>query len=99
DRAELQFATVIGAVLGGVTGYLLCYMVESGGWFKILIFVLIGAVVGTGMVFCLRSRHRGGTNPRRYCPATPSERISCFAGTFQCLHASTRFCSLVAIVC
>jgi FtsH-binding integral membrane protein len=55
DRAELQVAAVIGAVLGGVTGYLLSYLVESGGWLKILIWALIGAVVVTGMVFCLRA--------------------------------------------
>ena len=54
DRAELQVAAVIGAVLGGVTGYLLSNLVESGGWLKILIWALIGAVVVTGMVFCLR---------------------------------------------
>ena len=53
DRAELQVAAVIGAVLGGVTGYLLSNLVESGGWLKILIWALIGAVVVTGMVFCL----------------------------------------------
>jgi uncharacterized membrane protein YeaQ/YmgE (transglycosylase-associated protein family) len=40
-------------VLGGVTGYLLSYLVESGGWLKILIWALIGAVVVTGIVFCL----------------------------------------------
>jgi len=55
DRAELQVAAVIGAVLGGVIGYLLSHMVESGGWVKILIWALIGAVVVTGMVFCLRA--------------------------------------------
>ena len=55
DRAELQVAAVIGAVLGGVTGYLLSYLVESGGWLKILIWALIGAVVVTGMVFCLQA--------------------------------------------
>jgi len=55
DRAELQVAAVIGAVLGGVTGYFLSHMVESGGWLKILIWALIGAVVVTGMVFCLRA--------------------------------------------
>ena len=37
DRAELLVAAVIGAVLGGVTGYLLSSLVESGGWLKILI--------------------------------------------------------------
>jgi uncharacterized membrane protein YeaQ/YmgE (transglycosylase-associated protein family) len=55
DRAELQVAAVIGAVLGGVIGCLLSYLVESGGWLKILIWALIGAVVVTGMVFCLRA--------------------------------------------
>ena len=53
--AELQVAAAIGAVLGGVTGYLLGYLVESDGWLKILIWALIGAVVVTGMVFCLRA--------------------------------------------
>jgi len=55
DRAVLQVAAAIGAVLGGVTGYLLSNLVESGGWLKILIWALIGAVVVTGMVFCLRA--------------------------------------------
>ena len=55
DRAELQVAAAIGAVLGGVTGYLLSNLVESGGWLKILIWALIGAVVVTGIVFCLRA--------------------------------------------
>jgi len=55
DRAALQVAAVVGAVLGGVTGYLLSYLVESGGWLKILIWALIGAVVLTGIVFCLRA--------------------------------------------
>jgi uncharacterized membrane protein YeaQ/YmgE (transglycosylase-associated protein family) len=55
DRAELQVAAVIGAVLGAVTGYLLSNLVESGGWLKILIWALIGAVVVSGMVFCLQA--------------------------------------------
>jgi hypothetical protein len=54
DRAELQVAAVIGAVLGGVTGYLLSNLVESGGWFKILIWALIGAAVVSGLVYVLR---------------------------------------------
>ena len=54
DRAELQVAAVVGAVLGGVTRYLLSYLVESGGWLKILIWAIIGAVVVSGMVFGLR---------------------------------------------
>ena len=52
DRAELQVAAVIGAVFGGV---LLSRMAENSGWLKILIWALIGAVVATGMVFCLRA--------------------------------------------
>jgi len=55
DRTELQVAAVIGAVLGSVTGDLLSNLVESGGWLKILIWALIGAVVVTGMVFCLQA--------------------------------------------
>ena len=55
DRAELLVAAIIGAVLGGVIGYLLSSLVESGGWLKILIWPLIGAVVFTGLGFCLRS--------------------------------------------
>src|SRR6516162_6779744 len=51
DRAELLVAAIIGAMLGGVTGYLLSSLVESGGWLKILIWPLIGAVVFTGLVF------------------------------------------------
>jgi len=42
---------VIGAVLGGVTGYLLSNLVESGGSFKILIWAFIGATVVSGLVF------------------------------------------------
>ena len=55
DRTELQVAALIGAVLGGVTGYVLSYLVESGGWLKILIWALIGAAVASGLVFCLRA--------------------------------------------
>ena len=54
DRAELQVAAVIGAVLGGGTGYLISDLAGIGGWPKILIWALIGAVVVTGIVFCLR---------------------------------------------
>jgi uncharacterized membrane protein YeaQ/YmgE (transglycosylase-associated protein family) len=50
DRAELQVAAVVGAVLGGVTGYATDY-----GWFKILIWALIGAVVVSGAVYCYRA--------------------------------------------
>ena len=55
DRAALQVAAVVGAVLGSITGYLLSNLVESGGWLKILIWALIGAIVVTGIVFCLRA--------------------------------------------
>ena len=41
DRAELQVAAVIGAVLGDVTGYPLSNLVESGGWLKILTWALM----------------------------------------------------------
>jgi uncharacterized membrane protein YeaQ/YmgE (transglycosylase-associated protein family) len=48
---------VIGAVLGGVTGYLLSNLVEGGGSFlkKMLIWTVIGATVVSGLVFCLRA--------------------------------------------
>jgi F0F1-type ATP synthase assembly protein I len=55
DRAELQVAAVIGAVLGGVTGYLISHQAGTGGWPKIVIWALIGAVVVSGTVFCLRA--------------------------------------------
>ena len=51
DRVELPVAAIIGASLGGVTGYLLSYLVESGGWLKIFIWALIGVAVFTGLVF------------------------------------------------
>ena len=55
DRAALQIAAVVGAMLGGIAGYVLSYQVENGGWFKILIWALIGAVIVSGAVFCLRA--------------------------------------------
>ena len=55
DRAELLVAAVIGAVLGGVTGYLISDLAGSGGWPKILIWALIGAVVLSGAVYKLRA--------------------------------------------
>ena len=55
ERAKLLVAAVIGAVLGGVTGYLISYLAGSGGWPKILIWALIGAVVISGMVYCIRA--------------------------------------------
>ena len=48
DRAELRVAAVAGAVLGIVTGY-------SLGWFNMLIWALIGAVVVSGAVYCYRA--------------------------------------------
>jgi hypothetical protein len=51
DRAELQVAAVIGAVLGGVTGYIISDLAGRGGWPKLLIWALVGAVVVTGIVF------------------------------------------------
>jgi hypothetical protein len=50
DRAALQIAGVVGAVLGGVTGYVL-----YGGWPKILIWALIGAVIVAGAVYSVRA--------------------------------------------
>ena len=49
DRVELLIAALVGAVLGIVTGYLL-----EHGWFNILIWALIGAVVVSGAVYCYR---------------------------------------------
>jgi hypothetical protein len=49
DREKLQVAAIIGAALGVVTGYLLGH-----GWINILIWGLIGAVVVSGLVYCLR---------------------------------------------
>jgi hypothetical protein len=49
-RTELQVAAVVGAVLGGVTGYATSY-----GLLKIVVWALIGAVVVSGMVYCLRA--------------------------------------------
>jgi hypothetical protein len=49
DREKLQVAAIVGAALGVVTGYLLGH-----GWLNILIWGLIGAVVVSGLVYCLR---------------------------------------------
>ena len=50
DRAELQIAAVVGAALGIVTGYAI-----GKPLFGILIWGLIGAVVVSGMVYCLQA--------------------------------------------
>jgi hypothetical protein len=50
NQAELKVAAVIGALLGIVTGYLV-----GGEWLIMLIWALIGAVVVSGMVYCLRA--------------------------------------------
>ena len=50
DRAKLQLAAVTGAVLGIVTGSL-----AGSGWFIVLIWTLIGAVVVSGLVYCLQA--------------------------------------------
>ena len=50
DRAKLQLAAVTGAVLGIVTGSL-----AGSGWFIVLIWTLIGAVVASGLVYCLQA--------------------------------------------
>jgi hypothetical protein len=50
DRVKLQIAAVIGAVLGGLTGY-----VAEKPLFGILIWALIGAVIVAGAVYCYRA--------------------------------------------
>jgi F0F1-type ATP synthase assembly protein I len=50
DRAKLQIAAVFGAVFGILTGY-----VVGHPPFGILIWGLIGAVVGAGAVYCYRA--------------------------------------------
>jgi uncharacterized membrane protein len=50
DRAKLQIAAVVGAVFGILTGY-----VVGHPPFGILIWGLIGAVVGAGAVYCYRA--------------------------------------------
>jgi hypothetical protein len=51
DRAELQNAAVIGAVLGIVTGY----VVLGKPLLAVVIWALIGAVVVSGAVYCYRA--------------------------------------------
>jgi uncharacterized membrane protein len=48
-RVALLVAALAGAALGIVTGYSLGH-----GWFNILIWALIGAVVVSGAVYCYR---------------------------------------------
>ena len=51
DQVELIVAAVLGAALFGIlTGYSL-----ENGWFGIIIWALIGAVVVSGAVYCLRA--------------------------------------------
>jgi hypothetical protein len=50
DRAKLQVAAVIGALLGIVTGYVVGHPL-----YGILIWGLIGAVVVAGAVYCYRA--------------------------------------------
>jgi len=50
DRAKLQVAAVVGALLGIVTGYVL-----GKPLLGILIWALIGAVVVSGTAYCLRA--------------------------------------------
>jgi uncharacterized membrane protein (Fun14 family) len=50
DRAKLQIAAVVGAVLGIVTGYAL-----GKPWLAIVIWALIGAVVVSGAAYCYRA--------------------------------------------
>jgi F0F1-type ATP synthase assembly protein I len=49
DQVELIVAAVLGALFGILTGYSL-----ENGWFGIIIWALIGAVVVSGAVYCLR---------------------------------------------
>jgi F0F1-type ATP synthase assembly protein I len=50
DRLELLIAALVSALLGIVTGY-----VAGKPSFGTLIWALIGAVVVSGMVYCLRA--------------------------------------------
>ena len=51
DQVELIVAAVLGAALFGI---LIGYSLENG-WFGIIIWALIGAVVVSGAVYCLRA--------------------------------------------
>jgi uncharacterized membrane protein (Fun14 family) len=50
DRAKLQIAAVVGAVLGVVTGYAL-----GKPSLAIVIWALIGAVIVSGAAYCYRA--------------------------------------------
>ena len=50
DQVELIVAAVLGALFGILTGYSL-----ENGWFVIIIWALIGAVVVSGALYCLRA--------------------------------------------
>ena len=50
DQVELIVAAVLGAALFGI---LIGYSLENG-WFGIIIWALIGAVVVSGALYCLR---------------------------------------------
>jgi len=50
DQVELIVAAVLGTLFGILTGYSL-----ENGWFGIIIWALIGAVVVSGAVYCLRA--------------------------------------------
>ena len=50
DREELIIAAATGAVLGFVGGYL-----DHSRGFGMLVWVLVCAVIATGMVYCLRA--------------------------------------------
>jgi hypothetical protein len=62
DRLEIQIAAVAGAVLGIVTGILLKHE-----WLGIITWALLGAVVISGLVYCLRAF-------RRSCPPLAASR-------------------------
>jgi F0F1-type ATP synthase assembly protein I len=49
DQVELIVAAVMGALFGILTGYSL-----ENGWFGTIIWALIGAVVVSGAIYCLR---------------------------------------------
>jgi uncharacterized membrane protein YeaQ/YmgE (transglycosylase-associated protein family) len=51
DRAELQIAAVVGALLGIVTGILL----EHALLLHTIIWALIGAVIVSGAAYCYRA--------------------------------------------